>query len=93
MADENQPQAPQAPAKGTWTPELIRYIATISVLAILVVVLALTGQRDGMNTILGALAGYATSAHPGGGSNPSTVAAATMGLAFAARALGHALGA
>lgn len=88
MAESVPAQAPKSP----WTPELIRYIATIAVLATLVIVLAATGQRDGMNTVLGGLVGFATSGHPGASTNPSTVTAATMGLAFAAGAVGHALG-
>ena len=84
--------APNPPPSPLWTPELIRYIATVTVLGILVVVLALTNQRDGMNTILGALAGYATTAHPSGSANAGMVTGATMGLAFAAGAVGHALG-
>lgn len=91
MADPQNPPAPRAPSP--WTPELIRYLGTIAVLAILVAILAITGQRDGLNTVLGGLVGFATSGHPGNSADRSTVAGVTMGLAFAAGAIGHALGA
>jgi hypothetical protein len=88
MADEQKPQAPKSP----WTPELIRYIATIIALLALAIVLACTGQRDALNTVLGGLVGFATSGHPSGGAGSGTVVATTMGLAIAANIATHLAG-
>lgn len=87
MADATPPKAPSP-----WTPELIRYLGTLTVLTVLSIVLASTGQRDALNMVLGGLVGYATSGHPSGSQSGSTVAVVTMGAAFGANLLGHVAG-
>lgn len=88
MSDAQTP-APKGP---TFTPELIRYMTTIGALLVLAIVLAATGQRDALNTVLGGLVGFATSGHPSAGSSGGAVAAVTMGAAFGASILGHVAG-
>jgi len=84
--------AETATPKSPWTPELIRYIATIVALLTLAIVLATTGQRDALNTVLGGLVGFATSGHPSARASDGAVIASTMGLAIGASVLSHVAG-
>jgi hypothetical protein len=68
---------------------LIQYVVTIVSLVAVCITFAALGQHDALNTALGGLVGFATSARPGARTGGGAVAATTIGLALAGGLAGH----